>query len=115
MHFKNLKDIEEIEIMPKIKVRFIHSINMTFAFWKIEAGAIFPEHSHPHEQVGTILDGEFEFKVENEKKIMKKGDVALVGPNVNHSGMALTNCDIIDVFSPIREDYLELTNKNVKK
>ncbi|NPV50906.1 MAG: cupin domain-containing protein [Candidatus Methanofastidiosum sp.] len=115
MYFKNLNDIEEIEIMPKIKVRFIHSNSMTFAYWNIEAGAIFPAHSHLHEQVATIIDGEFEFKVGDEKKLMKKGDVALVQPNIIHSGIAKTKCNIIDVFYPIREDYLELTNKNKKK
>ena len=88
---------------------------MTFAYWKIEAGAIFPKHSHPHEQVATMLNGEFEFSVGNEKRIMKQGDVAIVPPNVNHSGVALTDCNIIDVFYPIREDYVELTKKNKGK
>ncbi len=88
---------------------------MTFAYWKIEAGAIFPTHSHPHEQVATMLDGEFEFSVGDEKRIMNQGDVAIVSPNVNHSGIALTDCDIIDVFYPIRDDYAELTKKNKRK
>ena len=115
MHFKSLNNVQEIEIMPKIKVKFIHSTKMTLAYWEIEAGAVFPDHSHPHEQVATVLDGEFEFKVGNEKKIMKKGDVAVIGSNVSHSGIALTKCYIVDVFSPVRGDYLELTNKNNKK
>lgn len=112
MTFKNLNDVEEIDILPKIKVKFIHSKNMTFAYWKIQSGAIFPDHSHPHEQVATMLEGEFEFKVGNEKRIMKEGDISIVLPNINHSGIALTDCKIIDVFFPTREDYVELSNKN---
>ncbi|KYC44657.1 MAG: Cupin domain protein [Candidatus Methanofastidiosum methylothiophilum] len=115
MPFKNLDDIEEIDILPKIKVKFIHSKNMTLAYWNIQTGATFPNHSHPHEQVATMLEGEFEFKVGDEKRIMKEGDVAIVPPNVTHSGIALTDCNIIDVFFPTREDYVKLTGKNKKK
>ena len=115
MYFKNLNEIKEINFLPKINVKFVHSENMTFAYWKIEAGAIFPKHSHPHEQVATMLTGEFEFIVGDEKRIMKKGDVAIVPPNVNHSGIALTDCDIIDVFFPNRQDYVMLSLKNKKK
>ncbi|MDY1592011.1 MAG: cupin domain-containing protein [Methanofastidiosum sp.] len=115
MTFENLDDIEEIDILPKIKVKFVHSKNMTFAYWKIQAGATFPDHSHTHEQVATMLEGEFEFKVGTEKRIMKQGDVAIVLPNVNHSGVALSDCKIIDVFYPTRGDYVDLTNKNKKK
>lgn len=114
MPFNTLEEIEEIEILPKIKVKFIHSKNMTFAYWKIQAGAIFPDHSHSHEQVATMLEGEFEFKVGNEKRIMKEGDIAIVLPNINHTGIALTDCKIIDVFFPTREDYVKLSNKNKK-
>jgi len=115
MTFENLDDIEEIDILPKIKVKFVHSKNMTFTYWKIQAGATFSDHSHTHEQVATMLEGEFEFKVGTEKRIMKQGDVAIVLPNVNHSGVALSDCKIIDVFYPTREDYVDLTNKNKKK
>ena len=107
MVFENLKDIEQRELIPGYKVRFIHSKNMTFAYWDIEEGAPLPEHSHPHEQVATMIEGEFELTVESETKRVQKGDVAVIPPNAKHSGKAITDCKILDVFYPIREDYLE--------
>ncbi len=105
MVFKNLKELEQKEIIPGYKARFIHSDNMTFAYWKIKADAPLPEHSHPSEQVATMLSGEFELDVAGEKKIISKGDVAVIPSNVKHSGKAITDCEILDVFYPIREEY----------
>lgn len=78
---------------------------MTFAYWNIRKGAPLPEHSHPHEQVANVIEGKFELKVNNESKILEPGDVAVIPPNTKHSGKAITNCKIIDVFCPVREDY----------
>ena len=106
MYFKNLKDIEEKEIIPGYKVKFVHSKNMTFAYWNIKKDAKLPEHQHKHEQVATLIKGKFELKVKNKTKVLEHGDVAVIPSNVKHSGKAITDCMIIDVFYPIREDYL---------
>jgi quercetin dioxygenase-like cupin family protein len=107
MSFINLNDLEEKELVPGFKVRFVHTPNMTFAYWTIKAGASLPEHSHPHEQVlATMMEGEFELTVGGEAKIFKPGDVAVIPPNAPHSGKAVTDCRILDVFHPVREDYL---------
>ncbi len=71
MTFTNLKDIEEKEIIPGYRVRFVHSKNMTFAYWNIKEGASLLEHSHPHEQVANVTEGEFELKVGGEIKVLK--------------------------------------------
>ena len=106
MYFKKLKDIEEKEIIPDYKVWFIHTKNMTLAYWNIKANAILPEHSHQHEQVANVIEGKFELKVGDEIRIMEYGDIAVIPPNIKHSGRAITNCRIIDCFYPVREDYL---------
>jgi len=54
-----------------------------------------------------MIEGEFELTVESETKIVQKGDIAVIPPNAKHSGKAITDCKILDVFYPIREDYLE--------
>jgi quercetin dioxygenase-like cupin family protein len=106
MPFLNIADIKSQEITPGYKARFVHSKNMTFAFWTIEPGMPLPAHSHMHEQVANVLSGEFELTVGNETKILSKGDVAIIPANVTHTGRALTQCEILDVFYPVREDYL---------
>lgn len=105
MGFINLSDIEEKELVPGLHVRFVHTQNMTLAYWDIEAGAAMPEHSHRHEQVVNVIEGEVEYTLGGEVKIMKKNEVAVIPGNVLHSGKAVTDCKLIDVFYPVREDY----------
>ena len=99
------KNIEEKTIVPGFRARFIHSANMTFALWDIDAGASLPEHAHSHEQVGHLLEGEFILTIAGESNVMKTGSVAVVPSNARHSGKAVTACRILDVFYPPREDY----------
>jgi len=54
MPFLKLDSIPEKEPIPGFRARFIHSDKMTFAFWKIKQGAIFPKHAHPHEQLAKF-------------------------------------------------------------
>ena len=105
MAFIELKRIEEKEIVPGYKARFIHSENMTVAHWNIKAGYKLPEHSHFHEQLSFVTEGEFELVIDGEKKVLNKKSAAVIPSNAVHSGIAITDCVIIDIFYPIREDY----------
>lgn len=107
MPFIDLQDIPENEPVPGYHVRFVHSDTMTMAYWTIEAGAEIPEHAHPHEQVATVTEGEFELVVDDEARRMGAGDVAVIPSDVPHSGRAITDCRMIDAFHPVREDYRE--------
>jgi len=99
------KNIEEKTIFPGFRARFIHSTNMTFALWDIDAGASLPEHAHPHEQVVHLLEGELSLTVAGINKVMKTGSVAVIPSNARHFGKAVTVCRVLDVFYPLREDY----------
>lgn len=105
MTFIELSNIEQDEKIPGFNVRFVHSANMTFAHWDIVRGAKLPEHSHPHEQVAHMIEGEFELTIEGETRKLTPGTVAVIPSDAKHSGVAVTNCRILDVFYPIREDY----------
>ena len=97
--------IQENEVLPGLFAKILHSDNMTFVYWRIEKGADLPAHSHPHEQVVNMLEGEFELVV-NEKPIhLKPHNIYIISSNATHSGKALTDCRILDVFYPIRDDY----------
>ena len=101
----NLSEINPREPMPGFLGKFVHSEFMTFAHWKIEKGAVLPEHSHSHEQVANVISGEFEITIDGQTHLLKSGSVAVIPPNAIHSGKALTPCHIIDAFYPVREDY----------
>ena len=101
----NLKNIPAKELIPGFTGRMIHSENMTIAYWDIKAESSLPAHSHHHEQIVNMIEGDFELTVAGEPQILKPGMVVVIPSNVGHSGKALTDCKIIDVFSPRRDDY----------
>jgi quercetin dioxygenase-like cupin family protein len=105
MPFLELADVKERQPVPGFRVRFVHSDSMTVAYWEIEAGASMPEHSHAHEQIVNLVEGEFELAVGKETGVLVPGRVAIVPPDVPHSGRAVSACRMIDVFHPVREDY----------
>jgi len=73
-------------------------------------------HHHPHEQLTYILEGESEFVIGDEVLQLKAGDVVLVPPNVPHSSKTTSAEPVLnlDIFSPIREDYLLEENGGTK-
>lgn len=105
MHCTSIKDIAVKEIFPGFYGRFLHTQTMTFAFWEITSGSTVPEHSHMHEQVAQLIDGKFELTVDGITYPMLPGQLITIPPHVRHSGKAITNCSLVDVFSPVREDY----------
>jgi quercetin dioxygenase-like cupin family protein len=68
---------------------------------------VLPEHSHIHEQVVHVYEGELQVTVAGETTVLKGGMVAVIPPNALHSGKALTNCRVMDAFYPLREDYMK--------
>lgn len=69
-------------------------------------GAVGEMHSHPHTQTTYVLDGVFEFIIGEEKSVVYKGDSLLMPAGVPHGTVALEDGVLLDVFSPMREDFL---------
>ena len=105
MFFVDLNQISAREVVPGFHGKFVHSEQVTVAFWDIEAGAALPEHSHVHEQVTSVLSGRFELTADGETRILDAGHVVVIPGHTIHRGRALTGCRIIDVFQPVRDDY----------
>ena len=105
MPFVSLEDIAQKEIVPGFHARFVHTDNNTLSYWKVEAGSSLPEHAHVHEQTSMVLEGKFELTVDGEARVLEPGKWAVIPSNVTHAGKALTDCTIMDVFYPVREDY----------
>ncbi len=78
---------------------------MSLAFWEVEAGAEVPEHAHTHEQIMQVQEGQFQFTVGGETRVYGPGELVVIPSEVAHSGKALTRCKLMDVFSPVREEY----------
>ena len=100
-----LDDLEPFEITKGFTARMFHTEAMTLAYVDVAAGAVLPAHAHPHEQVSNLLEGEFEFVLDGETLRLRPGDCLVIPSNVPHGGRAVTDCRILDVFQPVREDF----------
>lgn len=105
MPFVDINTQNEKEVIPGYRGRTVHTGTMTFMYWKVDAGAVMPVHSHLHEQVANVLQGTFELTVDGITQIIEPGKVAVIPPHVPHGGRAITYCELLDVFNPEREDY----------
>ena len=70
------------------------------------AKSIGPVHVHPHTQIAYVTEGVFEFQVNDEKRVIKKGDSVLVPANIPHGCLCLEDGIIVDFFTPMREDFV---------
>ncbi|MBT5925368.1 MAG: cupin domain-containing protein [Verrucomicrobia bacterium] len=105
MPFFKKDTLEEKKLIPGFRVRFVHGDTMTLAYWTIDKGAKLPEHAHPHEQICNVINGQFELVIDGEALTLHAGDVGVIPSQAIHAGTALTDCQIIDAFQPVREDY----------
>src|SRR5687767_4094571 len=102
---QQLHELPSKEVFPGFTGRFIHGDKSTVAFWEITAGSRVPLHSHIHEQVTHIIEGELQMNIGGVKYNFIAGTVHVIPSNVEHDALAIINCKVIDVFTPVREDY----------
>ena len=71
----------------------------------LEAGAVLPLHTHPHEQIGYLVSGALDFIIDGQEYSALPGDSWAIPGHIEHSARALENSVAVEVFVPIREDY----------
>ncbi len=72
-----------------------------------EEGSVGAMHTHPHTQLTHVLEGIFEFTIDNEKRIVKKGDTLYKTPGIPHGCVCLEKGILLDTFTPCREDFIK--------
>jgi quercetin dioxygenase-like cupin family protein len=72
----------------------------------LKEGNRLPQHSHPHEQTGYLVKGRIRLSIGSEENDVKPGDSWCIPNGVEHGAEILEDSVAIEVFSPIREDYL---------
>jgi quercetin dioxygenase-like cupin family protein len=102
---QQLSDIPVKNTLPGFYGRMVHGDSSSLVFWEIKQGGVSPEHHHVHEQITYIMEGQLEMIIGGEKYLMTPGSVHVIPSNVPHSAVAITDCRIIDSFSPARDDY----------
>ena len=107
MTYYDVKSMEPKSPAEGVEMRIIPGEKMTVVFFSLAAGAIVPEHAHPHEQIGTVLKGSLELDIAGNRKIVTAGEAYHIPGDVVHSGKNLGSpAEVIEVFSPAREDLL---------
>ena len=114
MPFINIDDIEPISPVPGCRMRTPFGQNLMLSYLEMDDGAEVPLHSHPHEQGGMLIRGTLELTIGDETRLCQPGSMFLIPPNVKHRAVAVGGpCVVLDVFSPVREDYAELVNRYI--
>ena len=83
----------------------VHGENTSMHAFRLEKGAKIPSHSHPHEQTGYLVSGRMQFTLGDEVFMAEPGTSWNVPGNVAHHVDVLEEALVIEVFSPVREDY----------
>jgi quercetin dioxygenase-like cupin family protein len=101
-------DIPWQEMAPGVR-RKIMAYEEKLMVVKVEfqTGGIGSVHQHPHVQITHIEKGIFEVEIAGKKKILRTGDAFYIPSNVLHGAVCLEEGVLIDVFSPMREDFIE--------
>ena len=116
MPFINIKDFEPIELVPGAKVRTPYGENIMLSYLEMEEGSVVPTHRHPHEQAGMLLTGKMELTIGDETRVCLPGDMFIIPPNTPHTAKPVDGpATLLDIFSPVREDYVALFNKYARE
>lgn len=101
----NIKNIIPKELASGITGHYAHGDKVTFGYVELKKGSSIPLHNHINEQITYIIEGQLDMVIGGEAYSLTDGMYLVIHANVPHSAVAITDCKVIDVFGPVREDY----------
>jgi quercetin dioxygenase-like cupin family protein len=106
--FKTSQEAKPVEMMEGITRRTLtFGERMLLVEFTIRKGAVFPEHSHPYEQTGYLCKGAGRLWIGEEAFDLSPGSSWSIPADVSHKAEFSENSLALDIFSPVREDYLD--------
>lgn len=84
----------------------VHGKNTSMHEFHLDTGAKIPPHKHPHEQTGYLVSGKMNFTIGNDTFLAEPGTCWNIPGDVEHNVDVLEEAVVIEIFSPVREDYL---------
>ncbi len=107
LYFPEGDDFSTRQIFDGVTIQACAANQMMLSLATLEPNSVVEEHSHPHEQVGIVVEGRAIFIIGGEEKTLGPGDMYRIPGNVPHKVIALDETvKALDIFNPIREDYL---------
>ena len=103
---RDYSDTAPIEMFPGVTRRtLVSGDNVTLVQITFSPGAAVPEHTHPHEQAGTVADGRIHLEIGNETWELGPGASYLIPGDAAHYVRAIDAATLVEVFSPVREEF----------
>jgi quercetin dioxygenase-like cupin family protein len=106
MNLYDWSSIHEEQVTDKLSRKLISGRNVMLAQVFLKKGCVVASHKHESEQLTYILKGLMELTLPDGKVRLAEGQVLLIPPNLEHSAIALEDTVDLDIFSPIRIDWL---------
>ena len=100
-----IKNILPKELAPGITGYYAHGEKITFGLVELKAGSSVPLHQHVQEQITYIVEGQLDMVIGGVSCLLTQGMYHVIPSNTPHAAIAKTDCKVIDVFNPVREDY----------
>ena len=106
MQLHKWNEILEEPLNPMATRQMLHGASITIAKLRTRKGSLVPTHSHVNEQITTIEKGAMLFVTPTEQIVVRAGESLCIPPNVPHSVESLEDTVAVDIFSPVREDWV---------
>jgi quercetin dioxygenase-like cupin family protein len=107
LYFPTPDECSRHTIFPGVDIAACAAERMMLSLATLQPHSVVERHSHPHEQVGVVLSGRAIFYIGEEEKTLQPGDLYRIPGNVPHRVVALDETvKALDIFNPIRQDYL---------
>ena len=104
--FVDPSQVKRRELAPGVTLRTMWGDKVMMSLVEIAPGAVVPTHTHPHEQTGLVLQGEFEFTIGGETRRLGQGEAYIIPGGVEHGLVGSDGWSLaLDIFSPPREEY----------
>jgi quercetin dioxygenase-like cupin family protein len=105
-YFPTPDELGRHTIFPGVHIRTMAADKMLVSVVDLAPHSVVEEHSHPHEQVGLLLQGRAVFTVGGETKTLQAGDLWRIPGGVSHKVVTLDEpARAVDIFYPVREEY----------
>jgi unsaturated pyranuronate lyase len=108
-------EIPQEQINPSIARQFITGERVTVGRFEMKAGAVVPRHAHENEQVSYVISGALRFHFDDRDVVVRGGELMQIPPNVPHAVDVVEDCIVVDVFCPVRQDWVDKTDNYFRK
>ena len=108
-------DVPNEQITSTIARRFVTGDSVTVGRFELKQGGIVPSHAHANEQISIVLSGALRFTIGGQDTVVRAGELMQIPGNAAHQVEVLEDTIVVDVFSPVRQDWIDKTDTYFKR